>query len=178
MTPKRSHPDSQPARSGKKQLLDFQRYHGAPTPSGLGAIHEAEFLQQDSVKNEELLPEMNLYPKVEIATQILSEANRDIYPLGQIVHGTPIEFRHQAGNNQYVDLSASTLCVVVRIVKANGTPIDEDDPIAPVTNALHAMFQNIEVYLNTTKVTQPNNLYPYIAYLCQLTSFEPSVLET
>ena len=121
---------------------------------------------------------MNLYQKADISTQILSQANRDIYPLGQIVHGTPIEFRHQAGNNQYVALSESTLCVVVRIVNADGTKIARNVPIAMVNNGLHAMFQNIEVYLNTTKVTQPNNLYPYIAYLCQLTSFEPSVLET
>src|SRR5438105_4401324 len=140
MTPKRTHPDSHPGRSGKKQLIDFQRYHGAPTPSGLCAIHEAEILQQNSVNNEKLLPEMNLYPKVEIATQILSEANRDIYPLGQIVHGTPIEFRHQAGNNQYVSLSESTLCVVFRIVNADGTKIAANVPIATVNNALHSAF--------------------------------------
>jgi hypothetical protein len=161
----------------RKRIAEFQNYHPTPLPAGVAASQEATYLQTQAPKNEKLLEEVNYYEQQAVTTQILESCNRNVYPLGQIVHGTPIEFRHQAGTEQYVDLSRSTLCVRCKITKADGTAIAADAKIAPINNVLHSLFNNIEVFVNNTKVTQPHNYYAYIAYLAQLTSFEPAVLE-
>jgi len=160
-----------------KRLKDYQEYHGAPLPSGLASVSEAPVLQQTANHKEALLDELNLYETQDITTQILESYNYEVPQSTAPMHQAPIEFKRHSGTDQYIDLSRSTLCVECRILNPDNTAIAADLAVAPINNVLHSLFSNIEVFVNHTKVSQPHNLYPFVAFLGQLTSFEPDVLK-
>ena len=56
--------------------------------------------------------------------------------------------------------------------------LDLDDPVAPVNNWLHALFSQVDVYLNGTLVTPSTNTYAYRAYIETLLSYGPDAKDT
>ena len=55
--------------------------------------------------------------------------------------------------------------VQCKITKADGAAMAENDEIGPINNILHSLFSNIEMELCGKNVSDPNNLYPYRAYV-------------
>ena len=78
------------------------------------------------------------------------------------------EFRVIGDSLHYVDLSATELYAEVQILglqkDAKTMKLSNGNPILPVNNLLHSMFENITVRFNSTIVEQVDQ-YPYKAYL-------------
>ena len=57
------------------------------------------------------------------------------------------------------------------MVRAVGTELAPDTPVAPVNNWLHSLFSQVDVYLNDTLMTHSSNSYPFRAYVDTLLSY-------
>lgn len=88
----------------------------------------------------------------------------DIRPVSQFQQ-TPLEFDTNLQGDTYTDLSKSKLFLKVRILKSDGSRLTEDNKVTPVNLFFHALFKQVDVYLNRTLVSSSGDLYPIKAYL-------------
>lgn len=95
----------------------------------------------------------------------------EYHPLANIRDGGPIEFNISGSGEDYIDLSSTYLHVKAKIVKSDGTPLPEKEPVAPVNLFLHALFSQVDVSLNERVISDSNNTYPYRAYIETLMNY-------
>ena len=83
----------------------------------------------------------------------------------------PLEFQID-GCDDFTDLSELYLYVKAQNVNNDGTPLDENDLVAPSNLFLHSLFSKVEVKLNGQQICSMNNyIYPYRAMLETLLSY-------
>jgi len=100
----------------------------------------------------------------------------EVNPLADIASG-PIEF-NITGNNDFIDLSATTLHVRAKIVKADGTAYEKDKAeVAFANNALHSMFQDVIVSINETIVEGGEQNYNMKSLISTLFTYSDSTME-
>ena len=93
-------------------------------------------------------------------------------PLTSLDSGGPIEFILPGTGDAYIDLANTYLLIRAKVVRAVGTELAPDTPVAPVNNWLHSLFSQVDVYLNDTLVTPSSNFtYPFRAYVDTLLSY-------
>ena len=88
----------------------------------------------------------------------------DFHPVSNISDGGPIEFHVSGNGGKYTDLANTQLHVKVKIVKADGAALDENEKVGPVNLLLHSLFSQIDVFLQDCLVSTSNNTYPYRAF--------------
>ena len=66
-------------------------------------------------------------------------------PLTALDAGGPIEFLIPGSGDDYLDLSSVRLYVRARVVKGNGTDLEDASTAAPVNNWLHSLFCQVDV---------------------------------
>src|SRR5271163_2468301 len=113
-----------------------------------------------------------LVPPTQTSTE--SGAWLEYNPISSIAEGTPIEFSISGSGQDYFDLANTQLFVHAQIQRANNTPINNTDEVAPVNLFLHSLFSEVDVKLNDTLVSSTNNTYAYRAYLESLLSYGPA----
>ena len=69
-------------------------------------------------------------------------------PLTSLDSGGPIEFILPGTGDAYIDLANTYLLIRAKVVRAVGTELAPDTPVAPVNNWLHSLFSQVDVYLN------------------------------
>src|SRR5277367_1218309 len=99
----------------------------------------------------------------------------DINPLGDVAHG-PIEF-NIVGNNDYIDLNATTLHVAAKITKADGTPYAKDAEVAFINNTLNSLFSYVIVSINDTIVEGGEQTYRMKALIGTLFSYSKDTMD-
>ena len=87
----------------------------------------------------------------------------------------PIEFVIPAQTEYYMDLSQSKLYLKFRILKEDGSNLDDNQKAGPINNFLHSMFSGIDLFLNNKLVTSSMDTYPYRAYIENLFSYGSDV---
>ena len=87
----------------------------------------------------------------------------DIDPITSIAASDTIEFLCAANSGVYTDLASSYLHVKAKITAADGANLDADVQVGPVNLWLHALFSQVEVFLNNKLVTPSSTAYPYRA---------------
>ena len=92
-------------------------------------------------------------------------------PLTSLDSGGPIDFILPGTGDAYIDLANTYLLIRAKVVRAVGTELAPDTPVAPVNNWLHSLFSQVDVYLNDTLVTPSSNTYPFRAYVDTLLSY-------
>ena len=93
-------------------------------------------------------------------------------PLTSLDSGGPIEFILPGTGDASIDLANTYLLIRAKVVRAVGTELAPDTPVAPVNNWLHYLFSQVDVYLNDTLVTPSSNFtYPFRAYVDTLLSY-------
>ena len=101
--------------------------------------------------------------------RIVSSAKRlpteIIAPLTALQPGAPIEFLVPASGNLYRRLDESSIHVKLKIVKEDDSALAADSNVGPINCTFHSLFRNIDVELNGKLITDPNELYPYRAYI-------------
>ena len=127
----------------------------------------------------EALPgEFNLFEKPTFQTAILEEYDEPIDPTNTLQEGAPITFNIAAVSDLYRDLNNSMLQVKCKVTMANGANVANATSAAPVNLTLHALFANVEMEVKEKLITDPNQLYPYRAYLETLANYSEDVLKT
>ena len=86
-------------------------------------------------------------------------------PVSTITSSSPIEFIVSGSGEDYMDLNNTLLEVKACIKTTNNSPVDADVAVAPINNALHSLFSQIDVSLNDVNVSSATTTYPYRAYI-------------
>ena len=95
-------------------------------------------------------------------------------PLSSLTDDGPIEFVVPGHGDEYIDLSHTMLNMTVQILKSDGTVLTENDNVAPVNYFLHALFSQVDVFLNQKLVSPPGNTYAYRAMVETLVHYGPA----
>ena len=95
----------------------------------------------------------------------------DIDPITSIAASDTIKFLCAANSGVYTDLASSYLHVKAKITAADGANLDADVQVGPVNLWLHALFSQVEVFLNNKLVTPSSTAYPYRAYIETILNF-------
>ena len=99
----------------------------------------------------------------------------DIDPVSSIGASDTIEFLCAANSDVYTDLANSYLHVKAKITNADGTNLAGTAQVGPVNLWMHALFSQVEVYLNNKLVTPSSTWYPYRAYMETVLNFSKDV---
>ncbi len=86
------------------------------------------------------------------------------------VGSKPIEFQF-SGDNCYIDIAKTYLFLQAQILTENGSRLKDEMICAQVNLFMHSLFQQIDVELNGTLVTQSQNTYPYRSMIETLLSY-------
>jgi hypothetical protein len=122
--------------------------------------------------------ELDLFSVPPTQTSIEHGTWVEYHPLSTITDGAPIEFDVNGTGEEYLDFANSYLQVKAKIVKGDGTNIDNDETVGPVNNFLHSLFSQVDVSLNGTQITSSTATYPYRAYIENLLSYGPASKES
>lgn len=116
--------------------------------------------------------ELDLFTLPPTQTSVESCYWADYKPIASMTEESPIEFIVPSNTEEYLDLAHTMLSVKVSMVYVAGlsdnrlAEIKEKNTNAgPVNNLLHSLFSQVDIYFNQKLVTQPNNFYPYRAYI-------------
>lgn len=92
----------------------------------------------------------------------------------------PIEFLLK-DSKEYINMYETTLTVKCKITNADGTAIESksanDDNVAFVNNAMHSLFQDVEVQINGRRVEGGDNNYPYKSYITSVFRYSKEAQE-
>lgn len=83
----------------------------------------------------------------------------------------PILFDVHGDGSDYVDLLNSYLFLEVKVVQQDGTDLEDDAVVSSANGLFHSLFNQVEVKLNDTLVSESNNTYHYRAYIENLLSY-------
>ena len=122
--------------------------------------------------------ELDLFTVPPTQNSIIDSHVVEHQPMSSLDSGGPIEFLIPGSGDDYLDLANTMLHVQAKVTRANGDDLDLVDPVAPVNNWLHALFSQVDVYLNGTLVTPSTNTYAYRAYIETLLSYGPDAKDT
>lgn len=95
-------------------------------------------------------------------------------PLASLTDDSPIEFVVPGHGDEYIDLSLTMLNIQARILKSDGTKIEDSVKVGPVNNRLHSLFSQVDVYLNQRLVSSAGNTYAYRSYIETLLNYGPA----
>ena len=120
---------------------------------------------------ESIKEELDLFSVPISQTSLEREKYIQYNPVSIFSNSRPIEFLIPGESSSYIDLSNTLLHVCARIKKQDGTVLANDSNVSPVSNFLHALWSQCDLYLNGLLVTQASTTYPYRAYIETLLSF-------
>ena len=87
------------------------------------------------------------------------------HPISSLTSSAPIEFEIKGQTEEYIDLNNSYLYLKVKVLRTDDSMVENDDRVAPVNNFMHALFNEVDLYLNNKLVSSSTDTYPYRAYL-------------
>ena len=93
----------------------------------------------------------------------------------------PIKFRLK-DNKEYVDLSETVLRLKVKVTNADGTAIVEAinnvaNQVALTNNALHSVFSEVKIFLNSKLIEGRETMYGIKAYLDTVLRFHAEAMK-
>ena len=110
-------------------------------------------------------------------TAVIKRSTVHVYPSPSIIDDTPIELYVAASDEHYTSL-IHALNLEVEIVKSDGSALVADDKVGFVNFPLHALFSQVDVFINETLVTTSANTYSYAAAIEKLLTYDKDTLET
>ncbi|CAB4027537.1 uncharacterized protein F54H12.2-like, partial [Paramuricea clavata] len=106
-------------------------------------------------------------------TQVVMEKGfwEDVDPIASISSSDTIEFLCAANSGVYTDLASSYLYVKAKITTAAGGNMCADTQVGLSNLWMHALFSQVEIFLNNKLVTPSSTAYPYRAYIETILNF-------
>ena len=84
-------------------------------------------------------------------------------PTANITDGSPLEFIVPGTGSHYLDLKHTYLSLITRLMKEDGSKIQDIEKVGPVNFTLHSMFNQADLFLNQTLTSSAGVNYPYKA---------------
>ena len=159
-----------PAKKGVTLAKRRRPRNGKPTYSTMAFVHRQSC---EGVKSE-----LDIFTVPPTQTSIIDSHVGEHQPMSSLDSGGPIEFFISGSGDDYLDLANTMLHVQAKVTRANGDDLDLADPVGPMNNWLHSLFNQVDVYLNGTLVTASTNTYAYRAYIETLLSYGPDAKDT
>ena len=111
---------------------------------------------------EGLPSELDYFEPSLLQSSIVEEYDIDKGPSATLSDGQPIDFSFPGSSTQFVDLNNSKFEFKIKITKANGSEIDnENDSVGPINLLFHSLFSMVEMEIGDKKVTDPTTNYAY-----------------
>ena len=115
-----------------------------------------------------------IFDKQATQTDIIKSYVSDYFPITSISTGGPIEFHIPGNTEDYVDVNDIYLYVKFKVLKSNGTVIDDADKVGVVNLPICSLFQDVSLTLGETQIEGGQQSYPYIGYLNSVMQFHPA----
>ena len=113
-----------------------------------------------------------------IQNYLHDEFDRDYAPIAAIQHGAPIEFNISGASQLYCDLNNLLLRVRARVLDGGDHVPGAGDHPGVINNPFNSMWRDHSLTLNGRCVTEPNNMYPWRAYISSLLNYTNEVQNT
>ena len=124
------------------------------------------------------LSQLDLFSVPPTQTSVVGGQWTEFFPVSSITSDTaPIEFNINGGDD-YLDLSSTILQVQAKIVKEDGSDLEDDDQIGPVNLFLQSMFSQVDVSLNGRLVSHSSSTYGYRAILETMLNYGKGATES
>lgn len=100
-------------------------------------------------------------------TDIESDVESQVLPTNSLLDNDdiPLEFLIRGNPEQYIHLGDSYIHIQIQIVKRNGEKLPSTVIVTPVNLFVHALFSQIDMYINESPISKNNGMYPYRAYI-------------
>ena len=124
--------------------------------------------------------ELDLFTMPLTQTAVENVYTLDVRPMSTITANSVVEFVMGGEGRDYIDLARSRLYVKMRVLHMDGTSLDTqafktdgtpdpagttDEETVPVNLCLHAMWNQIDIYINGNRMSQSSGMYPYKAMI-------------
>lgn len=119
----------------------------------------------------------NLFLPDTINECVISSELVETTPLSSIKSGQPISFEIPESSDLFLDPNVN-MKVTFKITNTDGSSIGSDTPVAPVNNAVHSLWKNVEVQLNDRDLSSSAGNYSYLSYFKNQFVMEAKVKET
>lgn len=120
-----------------------------------------------------LKSELDLFTSQPIQLAIEDSCFVEIHPVATLGDKSPIEFYVSWSGEYYLDLAYTILNLKVKILKKNGSNLEDTDHVAPVCYFLNTMFAECSISLNGKQITSQTN-HAYRSYLESLLFYSKS----
>lgn len=120
----------------------------------------------NSHKSPTVKTELDIFAVPPTQNSVESGSIQCYRPVSALTASAPIEFIVPPSNEEYLDLSHTTLHVLVKINR-----VQANQNIAPVNNFLHSMFSQVDVFINQRNVSPPSTRYSYRSYIEKLLNY-------
>jgi len=130
---------------------------------GVGSLQETEHAMMSSMSD------LFTMPTVESSMQ--DGRTTILRPIDKSSEG-PFSFKIPSQGAQYLQLAATRLYMMLRLVNADGTDLTADAKVAPVNLIGSSLFRSIDVEVNGMPIPQLSNMYSnYKAYIETILSY-------
>lgn len=109
--------------------------------------------------------ELEVFRPINVQVALTDGRWQAYQPLNALTNADIIEFIVPATSNEVIDMNNISLYVKAKIVKLDGTNIDEADTIHPVDNFLQSLFRHTEVSVNGQLITRSSRDNSYKDYM-------------
>ncbi|XP_015745936.1 uncharacterized protein F54H12.2-like [Python bivittatus] len=122
--------------------------------------------------------ELDLFQLAPTQTSIENSMYVEIPPLSALSPDAPLEFFITGHGEHYMDLNSTLLYMSCKIVKADGTDIDDGARVVLVNYPIASLFNQLDVTLGDHLITQNHHCYSYRAIIELILNFSGDALET
>lgn len=122
--------------------------------------------------------ELDLFTLPPTQTSIEKGQYVEYHPISNIADGGPIEFFVPGSSEEYIDPSHTQLYVKAKVIKGDGTDLEDADVVGPCNLLLQTLFSQVDVTLNERLISASTPTYPYRAMIETLLSYDKAAKTT
>ena len=132
------------------------------------------------MSSEILKSELDLFNGSSFQSSIENSKFIQVRPVSSITNSNTIEFDIPLLAEEYLDLQNVLLFLKAKVTDQNGTAfsVNQNDRISIINYPLNTIWEQIDIFLGGTLVSQSSNTHPYRAWIELLTSYNKLAFDT
>ncbi|XP_069068727.1 uncharacterized protein F54H12.2-like [Pleurodeles waltl] len=111
-------------------------------------------------------------------TSIENSFFMEVSLLADLMPLAPIKFYVSGSTDMYMDLNNTLLHLICKIVKADGSNIENEAKVTTIAYPVATMFNQVDITLGDLLITQCDNMYAYRAYIESIMNYRRDALDT
>lgn len=125
------------------------------------------------MSHEILKSELDIFQNAPYQASIESSQVIAYRPIASIADSSSIEFNIPVSLDEYLDLQNVTLWIKGKVVTQDGKDYDstQNKRISLINYSLNTIWEQLDIYLGNTLISQSANTYPYRSYIEIMTSY-------